>query len=650
MGADHTHGHMEGDCCSTAAATGDSGWWLSLRKTEWLTLLLSGGLLLITWPLDHFIFSGKMPEWMRFGLYLTAYLPVALPVWRDAFRAFRKGDYFNEFVLMGVATLGAFYLGEYAEAVAVMLFYTIGEWVQGAAVARSRRSIRDLIAARPDLATRIENGTEHEVSSAEIIPGDHLLVKVGERVAFDGTLVSEGSQLFDTASLTGESMPREILPGHAVLAGMVPIRQNIRMRVDKPLEQSTLARMLHLVEEAASRKAPTEKLIRKLASYYTPIVFFTAVLICIAPAFFTETYHFNTWLYRSLIFLVISCPCALVISIPLGFFGGLGAASRRGILVKGAHFLDALTKARSFIFDKTGTLTTGQLAVTGHDIRPGFTEDVLKMAAAVEHGVHHPLARPIAAAFPEAHRAYSVSHKQQLQGLGVEALVDQHHLILGNAALLRQKGIEIPEKYAHSEGIQILIGLDGLFAGAIFLRDEIKEEAGEAIAALKKISRGTVSILSGDTQHNVQTVAKALHISSYEYSLLPEEKLRRMQAIRDDIEAPVVFVGEGFNDAAVLAGADVGIAMGKLGAEASIESADIIIQSDKLDRIPKAVAISKATRRVIWQNIAFALGTKVLVLTLGVFGLASMWQAVFADVGVALLAIANAVRLQRMQF
>lgn len=272
------------------------------------------------------------------------------------------------------------------------------------------------------------------------------------------------------------------------------------------------------------------------------------------------------------------------------------------------------------------------------------------MAAAVEHGVHHPLARPIAAAFPEAHRAYSVSHKQQLQGLGVEALVDQHHLILGNAALLRQKGIEIPEKYAHSEGIQILIGLDGLFAGAIFLRDEIKEEAGEAIAALKKISRGTVSILSGDTQHNVQTVAKALHISSYEYSLLPEEKLRRMQAIRDDIEAPVVFVGEGFNDAAVLAGADVGIAMGKLGAEASIESADIIIQSDKLDRIPKAVAISKATRRVIWQNIAFALGTKVLVLTLGVFGLASMWQAVFADVGVALLAIANAVRLQRMQF
>lgn len=648
----HDHGHNQIDCCDPGPAVLNerSSVWNIMSRRQWFTLLVSGGLLLLIAPVNHWVFEGRMPIALSLALHLIAYFPVALPVWWSAWKAFQKGDYFNEFVLMGMATVGAFYVGEFAEGVAVMLFYTIGEWVQAAAVMRSRQSIKDLINSRPDHARKWTGQQWENVTADSVVKGDRLSYRVGERVAYDGKLTSEGPRSMGTASLTGESLPREISPGEDVLAGMVPVSRDIEMEVTRPLSESTLSRMLYLVEEAATRKAPSERLIRKLASYYTPIVFFAALVICIGPAFIVEEYNFDAWLYRALIFLVISCPCALVISIPLGFFGGLGAASRRGILIKGAQYLDALTKQSRIFFDKTGTLTTGKLTVDRIVWRPGFSDENEQMIAAAEHGIDHPLAIPIARLHPDAHQQLSVSHRHQYQGKGMEALVEQHRIILGNMKLMREKGIEVPAMLEEDGIGQVHIAIDGLYAGKVILKDEIKPEAGHAIEQLFRLGKEKLAIVSGDTEAHVAECARSLSITDYAHGLLPEEKLDFVMKAKEDHGQQVIFVGEGLNDAPVLAAADIGIAMGQLGSEAAIESADVVIQSDELTRIPTAIRIARTTRKVIWQNIGLALGLKILVLGLGVMGMASLWEAVFADVGVALLAIGNAVRLQRMSF
>lgn len=656
MSNHHEHAHEVDNqdlCCAVEESSEERsvGRVLGIfTKKQWSIIALTIGLMLLSWPLDVLFFGGEMPEWLRFGIFGIAYLPVGLPVWRSAVKSIASGDIFSEFLLMGIATLGAFYIGEYAEGVAVMLFYTVGEWVQGAAVRRSRKSISDLIKSRPKTVRRRDGDEWIEVSPEEVSVGDQLLIRVGERVAFDGRFSGESQRAFDASALTGESQPRMLGPDDDVLAGMVPVGQDAVIEVTKPLEESTLSRMLRLVEQAAERKAPSERMIRKLAGYYTPFVIVAALAICLLPYFFVEAYDFDTWLYRALIFLVISCPCALVISIPLGYFGGLGAASRLGILVKGAHFLDRLATVRAVYFDKTGTLTKGELEVARVDIREGFPETLTEMAAAAESGIDHPLAQAVAALHPNAKDKHRVTHVQQFRGMGIEALVGSSRLMLGNVHFLESRGIDIPEEVLTQGTSQILLALDGWFAGTITLRDTLKPEAVEAVAALRAQGIRDIGIMSGDVESHVAAAAHELGIEQYHAGLLPEDKLNLLLEKQRLKSGSTVFVGEGFNDAPVLAAADVGIAMGQLGTEASIESADVIIHSDHLGRIPSALKIGRATKRVIWQNIIMALGFKVAIMVLGAFGLATLWQAVFADVGVALLAIANAVRLQKMRF
>lgn len=644
------HDHFHADCCDPSAGPSVStSIWGMMSKQQWLTLIVSGGLLLILWPVNSYVFEGKMPGWLSFSLYLIAYLPVALPVWSQAFRYLARKDIFNEFMLMGIATLGAFYVSEYAEGVAVMLFYTIGEWAQEAAVVRSRRSIKELIGSRPDHVKKVTGDIMTDTDPESVEVGDILQFKVGERISFDGTLVSKAPRSLDTSSLTGEFIPRDVESGEEVLAGMVPLNEDIQIKVSRPLSESTLSRMMYLVEEAASRKAPSENLIRKLAGYYTPAVFFAAVAICLGPALFVDNYEFNTWLYRSLVFLVISCPCALVISIPLGFYGGLGAASHRGILIKGAQFLDTLNGIKTVFFDKTGTLTTGKMKVESSEIQPGFSDELMKIVSAVEHGLDHPVSVAISAMYPDAHKIYEVSDRRQLRGMGVEAKVDGVPVIIGNLNFMKQQGIQGIESVRAAIG-EVYASYDGKYAGKIKLGDSLKPEAAQAILDLKRLGIKHLGIVSGDSKSNVANIAQNLGISDFHGGLLPDDKLEFVTDHRTRSSDKIAFVGEGFNDAPVLAAADVGIAMGQLGADASLESADIIIQSDNLDRLPTVFKISRATRNIIWQNITFALGVKVLVLVLGSLGMATLWQAVFADVGVALIAIANAVRLHHKRF
>ena len=642
--------HFQVDCCDPSEkAPVSNSIWSMMTLRQWLTLAVSGGLLLILWPVSNLVYDGNMSKWLSFSLYLIAYLPVALPVWTQAMKHLAKRDFFNEFMLMGIATLGAFYVGEYAEGVAVMLFYTLGEWAQDAAVMRSRNSIKALIGSRPDHVKKIVGEEILETDPDAVNIGDTLLFKVGERISFDGILEKDSSRSVDTSSLTGESIPREIDVGDEVLAGMVPLAQDLKIKVTRPLSESTLSRMMYLVEEAASRKAPSEKLIRKLASYYTPAVFFAALAICLGPALFVENYDFNTWLYRSLVFLVISCPCALVISIPLGFYGGLGAASHRGILIKGAQFLDALNGIRTVFFDKTGTLTTGKMEVQRVELQDGFPEKVIEMASAVEHGLEHPVSRAIASLHPRSIEIFNISHRKQFRGMGVSGTIDGSDIILGNAEFMEQQGIAVPIDKEERSG-EVHIGLGGKYAGRIILQDALKPESRSAVDDLSKLGVRNMAIVSGDNKTNVEKCASELGISDFSAQLLPEDKLQFVYDFKSNTGEKVVFVGEGFNDAPVLAAADVGIAMGQLGADASLESADIIVQSDDLSRIPTAFRISKATRNTIWQNIIFALSVKIIVLILGSVGMATLWQAVFADVGVALIAIANAVRLQHKNF
>ena len=583
--------------------------------------------------------------WWRLVWYLAAYLPVGWPVLVSAVRAIAKGAVFSEFFLMSVATIGAFYIKEYPEGVAVMLFYAVGELFQDAAVDRAKRNIQALLDVRPDTANVLRDGVPVETPAAEVKVGDILRIRVGDRVPLDGKLLSEKAA-FDTAALTGESVPRTIVNDAPVLAGMIAADKVVDMEVTKPFGESSLARILDLVQNAAKSKAPTELFIRRFARIYTPIVVALALGIVLVPMVMIQPYVFNDWLYRALIFLVISCPCALVISIPLGYFGGIGAASRKGILLKGGNYLDVLTKVNTVVMDKTGTLTEGVFAV--QEVKPAEStsaEQLLGVVKAMEAHSTHPIAKAVLE-HPQGDAMGEATNVEEISGHGMRGTVQGKEVLVGNARLLKKFNVPYPADVDVVEDTIVVCAIGGSYAGYLTVADKVKADAQQAVNELRASGVREIVMLSGDKTAITQRVAAKLGIHKAFGDLLPEDKVARMREVKKNPVAVVAFVGDGINDAPVLALSDVGIAMGGLGSDVAIETADVVLQNDKPSSIAEAIRIGKATKRVVTQNIVLAFGVKAIVLVLGAGGLATLWEAVFADVGVALLAILNASRMR----
>jgi Cd2+/Zn2+-exporting ATPase len=583
----------------------------------------------------------------EYAVCLTAYLLAGWNVLSGAVRTIRKGQLFDENVLMSLATIGAFAIHALSEAVGVMIFFKIGEMLQNLAVARSRKSIQALLQIRPGSANLKTAQGLKKVSPEEVRIGEMVVVKAGEKIPLDG-LVTEGTSLVNTSALTGESVPATVEPGDMVLAGEINTSGLLTIKVTRAFADSEIARILDLVENANARKAKTEQFITQFARYYTPAVVFLALGVAILPPLLYAGQAFGTWLYRALVLLVISCPCALLTSIPLGYFGGIGGASHRGILVKGANCLDALAKVTTVVFDKTGTLTKGIFSVKEIIPSNGFTkEEILSFAATAEAYSNHPIATSIREA---AHRrevcrdgAEVLAH-QEIAGHGVIVKTREHTILVGNDLLMQR------EQIAH-EGCTSLetvahVSVDGEYAGQIIIGDELKEDAPNAIAMLRKEGVSTIVMLTGDSHDAAQITANKLGLDAFHAGLLPEHKVNILEHLihTRHTEGTVVFVGDGINDAPVLARADIGIAMGALGSDAAIETADVVLMTDHPSRTAEAIRISKRTRAIVWQNILFALTVKTLFLTLGIFGVAGMWEAVFADMGTALLAVLNATR------
>ncbi len=617
-----------------------------LGVKQYIPAIGSFVLLMLGIAFDNWLKPTFFTGYLRLGWYLVAYVPVAFPVLKDAVKAMATGEIFTEFLLMTLATVGAFSIKEYPEGVAVMLFYAIGELFQSAAVNRAKRNIKSLLDIRPDKATVIRNQAV-EVKPEEVQIGEIIQVKAGEKVALDGTLQSEGGS-FNTAALTGESQPSSIAKGETVLAGMINLDKVIEIKVTKKFAESSLARILEMVQNANSRKAQTELFIRKFSKIYTPVVVFLALTVLFLPYFFVEHYVFSEWLYRSLIFLVISCPCALVVSIPLGYFGGIGAASRNGILFKGSNYLDLLTKVNTVVMDKTGTLTKGVFKV--QEVKPVSLspDEFVSIVAAVESQSTHPIAKAIVEHAGSAVQKQG-SNAEEISGHGLKAEVNGATVLAGNTKLLKKFNIAYPAEIEQVTDTIVVAAINNQYAGYITIADEIKEDSAEAVKSLHALNIKTV-MLSGDKQQVVDKVAKILNIDAAFGSLLPENKVEKVEELKKDNTRVIAFVGDGINDAPVLALSDVGIAMGGLGSDAAIETADVVIQTDQPSKIVTAIKIGKATKRIVWQNIGIAFGVKVIVLALGAGGVATMWEAVFADVGVALLAILNAVRIQNKKF
>jgi len=583
--------------------------------------------------------------WLRFSWYFVSYVLVAFSVFKDAFQLARSFDFFNEFSLMGIATIGAFAIGEFPEGVAVMLFYTIGEMFQELAVNRARNNIKALLDVRPKEATVFRDANWKTISPNDVKIGEKIQVKVGEKIPLDGTLLSEKASL-NTSALTGESKPSSIKKSDEVLAGMLNLDQVIEIETTKLFENSSIVRILQMVQDASSRKAKTELFIRRFAKIYTPIVFVLALLITLIPYFFVDQYIFRNWLYRGLVFLVISCPCALVISIPLGYFGGIGAASRNGILFKGSNFLDIISNVTTVVMDKTGTLTKGVFKVQKVVTKDISEAEFLSILSSVESHSTHPIAKAIAQFHPSNQTPESV---EEISGKGIKAIINQKHALAGNTQLLKSFNISYPLELDQIVETTVVLAIDNQYKGYVTISDEIKEDSHLAITNLKKSGIKTM-MLSGDKDALTQNISKELGIDSAFGALLPEGKVEKLENLKKDPKEIVAFVGDGINDAPVLALSDVGIAMGGLGSDAAIETADVVIQTDQPSKIATAIKIGKATKKIVYQNIALAFGVKIIVLILGAGGLANMWEAVFADVGVALLAILNAVRIQNMKF
>ena len=579
--------------------------------------------------------------------FVVAYVFVGLPVTLQAFKQMKKGNVFSEFFLMFIATIGAFCIGQYSEGVAVMLFYAVGELFQDAAVSDAKRSIKALLDVRPDTVNVLRNGEITTINPSEITIGAIIQLKPGEKLALDGKLLSE-SATFNTAALTGESKPDTKKKNDSVLAGMINLNTVVEVEVTTAYTDSKLSKILEMVQEATAKKAPTELFIRKFAKLYTPIVVYLAMAICLLPLFFVSDYVFKDWLYRALVFLVISCPCALVISIPLGYFGGIGAASKNGILFKGSNFLDIMAAIQVVVMDKTGTLTKGVFKVQKVVAVGVSEEDLIQYTSALESKSTHPVGTAIAEYAKGTEKNIKVAEVEEIAGLGLKGKVNTIEIVVGNVKLMQRFNINYDPEIDNSPYTIIVVALNNVYSGYFLIADEIKEDAKTAIQSLHKINVKTV-MLSGDKQAVVDAVAKELNIDLAFGDLLPENKAEHVEALKLQNQK-VAFVGDGVNDAPVIALADAGIAMGGLGSDATIETADIVIQNDQPTKIYTAITIGKQTRIIVWQNITMAFVVKVIVLILGAGGLATMWEAVFADVGVAILAILNAVRIQRMKF
>lgn len=598
--------------------------------------------------LDNYITQSWFTGWLRVVWYIAAYLPVGLPVLKEAYASIRSGEIFSEFLLMSIATLGAFAIGEYPEGVAVMLFYSVGEVFQSLAVKRAKLNIKTLLDQRPDEVTILKNNQAITLKAEMVNIGDIIQLKAGEKLGLDGELLSESAS-FNTAALTGESKPDTKSRGDSVLAGMINLNAVSQVKVTTAYTDSKLSKILELVQNASAQKAPTELFIRKFAKIYTPIVVALAVVICVLPYFIVDNYVFTQWLYRALVFLVISCPCALVISIPLGYFGGIGAASKNGILFKGSNFLDSIATIQHVVMDKTGTMTEGVFKVQELNLKTDFNKDeILKMVNKLESQSTHPVATAIHNFVGEIDNTVELINVEEISGHGLKADVSGKQLLVGNFKLLDKFSIAYdidPNSIVYTV---IAIAYDKKFAGYLTIADSIKEDSQFTVNALKALGV-KITMLSGDKSSVVKFVADTLGITNAYGDLLPEDKVNKVKEIKAQNQT-VAFVGDGVNDAPVVALSDVGMAMGGLGSDATIETADVVIQDDKPSKIPMAINIGKQTKKIVWENITLAFTVKAIVLILGAGGLATMWEAVFADVGVALLAIMNAVRIQRMRF
>lgn len=605
-------------------------------------------LLLIAIGLDNYLPQSWFTGWVRMWWYVLAYLPVGFPVMKEAFESIGKGEIFSEFLLMSIATIGAFAIGQYPEGVAVMLFYAIGELFQTMAVKRAKSNIKTLLDQRPDEVTILENNEAKKIKAECVNIGDIIQLKAGEKLGLDGELISKNAS-FNTSALTGESKPETKTKGETVLAGMINLNTVAQIKVTAAYADSKLSKILEMVQSATAQKAPTELFIRKFAKIYTPIVVLLAFLICVIPYFFVANYEFSQWLYRALIFLVISCPCALVISIPLGYFGGIGAASKNGILFKGSNFLDLIADIKNVVMDKTGTMTEGVFKVQEVVISPEFNKDeILGMVNALESKSTHPVATAIHNYVGKIDNSIAISEVEEIAGHGLKAIISGKELIVGNFKLMDKFSIKYDTDPTQIVYTLIALAYDKRYAGYLTIADVIKDDAKLTVDKLNALGVKT-TMLSGDKNTVVQFVAQKLGIKNAFGDLLPEDKVNKIKEIIA-LNETVAFVGDGVNDAPVVALSNVGIAMGGLGSDATIETADVVIQDDKPSKIPMAINIGKQTKKIVWQNITLAFLVKAIVLVLGAGGLATMWEAVFADVGVALLAILNAVRIQNMKF
>ena len=585
---------------------------------------------------------------LDYGIAFAAYFLAGSNIYVCAVRTIRKGGFLDENVLMVIATAGAIAIHALSEAVGVMLFFKAGEFLQNLAVARSRRSIRSLLAARPDQANLQTADGIRPVAPERVGVGEVILVKPGEKIPLDGDVLSGQSNL-DTAPLTGEPVPRKVRVGDTVMAGMINVEASIRVRVTKPYFESSISKMLELVQNASARKAATEKFITTFARWYTPVVVAAAAGIAVIPPMLTPGADFEVWIYRALVVLVVSCPCALVVSIPLGYFGGIGRASRRGILVKGSNFLDALAAVKTVVFDKTGTLTQGRFAVQSIVTRNGHSAtQILEFAALAELHSTHPIGKSILAKAAEQGVVLdgsSISEHVDIPGKGVQAVAGGHTILVGSDGLLHQH--QISHDVCDFEGTAVNVAVDDVYAGYILIGDAEKPDAAAAVSGLRKIGIERIEMLTGDNRCAAEKTATHLGIDAFHASLLPEDKVRILEEIKSAAihGAKLAFVGDGINDAPVIARADVGVAMGALGSDAAIETADVVLMTDSPLKIVEAITIAKQTRTVVWQNIVLALTIKALFVALGAVGMASMWEAVFADMGVSLAAVVNSTRM-----
>ena len=588
--------------------------------------------------------------WINNSIFIISYIIVGFEILKKAVRNIFRGKVFDENFLMSIATIGAFAIGEYPEAVCVMLFYQVGELFQSYAVDKSRKSISSLMDIRPDYANVYRNGNIEKINPADVKIGEIIVIKPGEKVPLDGHII-EGNTSLDTKALTGEALPREAKVGEEVLSGCINLNGTIKVEVSKEFGESTVSKILDLVENASSKKAKSENFITKFAEYYTPVVVTIALALAIIPPFVMQNQEFSDWLYRALSFLVVSCPCALVISIPLSFFGGIGGASKMGILIKGGNYLEALSKTEIAVFDKTGTLTEGTFevkkveAIGNAENTKVSKEELLKIAAYAEYYSNHPISKSVKKAYSKEIDEKQIACSQELSGLGIEAEIEGENVLVGNEKLMKEKNIQYEK--TNEIGTVLYIAIDGKYVGYILIADTIKKDAKYTIDTLKKSNIKQTVMLTGDRKEVGEAVAKEIGIDKVYTELLPDGKVEKVEELLKEKSSTgkLAFVGDGINDAPVLAISDIGIAMGGLGSDSAIEAADIVIMTDEPSKIIDAIKLSKRTMRIVKENIIFAIAVKVAVLVLAAFGISTMWQAVFADVGVSILAILNALRI-----